>query len=213
MTIKEFFSFKTNKFFWVNIIAIVLTAIILVFITLKGLDIYTRHGEAVVVPDVKGMDVNEAGMRLRNSGLKYEVSDSTYVKNKPAGTILEVNPAVGEKVKEGRVVYLTINTLNVPMRPVPDVADNSSMRQAQAKIRAAGFKLAENQHISGEKDWVYGVKYNGVALRPGDKAPLGATLTLIVGDGSSAASRVDSTEEEEEEDVTTPANAEGESWF
>lgn len=32
----------------------------LLFGVLKGLDIYTRHGEAVVVPNVKGMGVAEA---------------------------------------------------------------------------------------------------------------------------------------------------------
>lgn len=111
------------------------------------------------------------------------VSDSSYVKNKPAGSILDVTPSVGQKVKEGRIIYLTINTLNIPLRPVPDVADNSSMRQAQAKILAAGFKLSENEMIPGEKDWVYGVKYMGRQLEMGDKVPVGATLTLLVGDG------------------------------
>ena len=53
MTIKEFFSFKANRFFWINIIAMVVVAVLIVVGTLKGLDIYTRHGEAVIVPDVK----------------------------------------------------------------------------------------------------------------------------------------------------------------
>ena len=100
-------------------------------------------------------------MLLRNHGLVCVVSDSNYVKNKPAGSILELTPSAGQKVKEGRTIYLTINTLDVPLRLVPDVADNSSVRQAQAKILAAGFKLSESELISGEKDWVYGVKYKG----------------------------------------------------
>ena len=37
--------------------------------------------------------------------------------------------------------------------------------------------------IPGEKDWVYGVKYMGRQLEMGDKIPVGATLTLLVGDG------------------------------
>ena len=47
---------------------------------LKGLDIYTRHGEAVIVPDVKGMGVEEAEKMFRNRGLVCIVSDSSYVK-------------------------------------------------------------------------------------------------------------------------------------
>ncbi len=215
MKVKEFFSFRTNKFFWLNIVAMIVTVSALIYFTLVGLDIYTRHGEAVVVPDVKGMDIDEAAMMFRNSKLKYEVSDSNYVKNKPAGCVLEVNPPIGQKVKEGRVIYLTINTLNVPLRSVPDVADNSSVRQAQAKIQAAGFKLTENEMISGDKDWVYGVKYKGTALRPGDKVPLGATLTLLVGNGADEVygDSIDDDSEGAGESSSTNSTTEGESWF
>ena len=212
MTIKEFFSFKTNKYFWLNLIAMMAVVILLLFGVLKWLDVYTRHGEAVVVPDVKGMTVGEAEMLLRNHGLVCVVSDSNYVKNKPAGSILELNPSAGQKVKEGRTIYLTINTLDVPLRLVPDVADNSSVRQAQAKILAAGFKLSENELISGEKDWVYGVKYKGRQLNMGDKVPVGATLTLLVGDGETQVQDSDSLEIVEEAAGTTDVSTD-DSWF
>ena len=183
MTFKEFFSFKKNKYFWLNIAAMILVVIALFFVVLKGLDLYTRHGESVVVPNVQGMTVDEAAKMFRNHGLVCQVSDSVYIKDKAAGIVLEINPAAGQKVKEGRTVYLTINTLDIPLREVPDVADNSSLRQAQAKLLAAGFKLTDIQLVSGEQDWVYGVKYRGRSLQMGDKAPLGAALTLMVGNG------------------------------
>lgn len=213
MTIKEFFSFKANKFFWLNLIAMIVVVIAVAFVALKGIDVYTRHGQAVVVPDVKGMKVGEAEKMLRNQGLQCIVSDSNYVKNKPAGIILDLSPAAGQKVKEGRIIYLTINTLDVPLRVVPDVADNSSVRQAQAKLLAAGFKLTENQMVTGEKDWVYGVKYRGRELRIGDKAPIGATLTLMVGDGAAEhAFEVDSVGLTVEDAAVEEAPAD-DSWF
>ncbi|MCD8292535.1 MAG: PASTA domain-containing protein, partial [Prevotellaceae bacterium] len=113
MTIKEFFSFQSNRFFWVNLIAMVVVVIVAVFGVLKGIDAYTRHGEAVVVPDVKGLTVAEAGRLFQERGLHCVVSDSTYVKNKPAGTILDYNPAAGHKVKEGRTIYHTTTTLDI----------------------------------------------------------------------------------------------------
>ena len=72
----------------------------------------------------------------------------------------------------------------MPLRVIPDVADNSSLRQAQAKLLSAGFKLNEVQLVNGEKDWVYGVKYQGRQLTAGEKIPMGASLTLMVGDGA-----------------------------
>lgn len=219
MTIKEFFSFQQNKYLWVNLIAMVIVVFVLIFVVLKGLDIYTRHGEAVVVPDVKGMEVPEAEKVFRNNGLTCVVADSTYVKDLPAGSILEYNPAAGQKVKEGRTIYMTINTLDIPLQTVPDVADNSSLRQAEARLLASGLKLAQIQYVAGEKDWVYGVKYKGRQLATGDKVPNGSTLTLMVGNGGELPQEADSLGiEEGTDEVAEPAKpaekpATDESWF
>lgn len=161
----------------------VLFVVMAVFGSLKWLDIYTHHGEAVAVPDLTGRSINEARNLLERTGLQYVVSDSNYVKTLPAGSVLECNPPVGQKVKKNRIVYLTINSLNIPLVAVPDVADNSSLRQAEQKLIASGFKLGQEEYISGEKDWVYGVKYNGRQLNAGEKVPMESTLSLMVGYG------------------------------
>lgn len=216
MTIKEFFSFRTNKFFWLNLVAMIVVVVALLFGVLKWLDVYTRHGEAVVVPDVKGMTVDEATKMFSSHGLVCVVSDSNYVKNKAAGIVLDVNPGAGQKVKEGRTIYLTINTLSIPLRAVPDVADNSSLRQAQAKVLAAGFKLNEVHLVSGEKDWVYGIQYQGRPLEAGEKVPLGAFLTLMVGNGEDDTLDGDSTVTTEEIGEPVPSetsSTQDDSWF
>ena len=183
MTIKEFFSFRRNKFFWINIAAMILVVVGCLFGVLKALDVYTRHGEAVAVPDVKGLGLPEAQRMFAERGLKAVVADSSYVKKLPAGCVLDYNPVAGQRVKLGRTVYLTINTLITPLQEVPDVADNSSVRQAEARLLAAGFRLTNNDSIPGEKDWVYAVKYRGDSLAIGAKVPIGATLTLVIGNG------------------------------
>lgn len=183
MTIKQFFSFKHNRYLWLNLIAMVVVVIAALFGALKWLDGYTRHGMAVVVPDVKGLSVEQAIPEFQAHGLVCEVSDSTYVKTQPAGSILDYTPGAGQKVKQGRLIRLTINTLSVPLMTVPDVADNSSLRQAEARLLASGFKLDSVQLVPGEKDWVYSVKYQDRELLVGDKVPMGAILTLVAGDG------------------------------
>lgn len=208
MTIKEFFSFKKNRFFWGNLLAMLIVACLLVFIVLKALNSYTRHGQAILVPDAKGKTVRQAQSLFAEKGLLCVVSDSLYVKEKPAGSVLDHIPPSGQKVKDGRIIYLTVNTLNVPLQFVPDVADNSSLRQAQARILAAGFKLDESELINGEKDWVYKVKYRGRVLEPGEKVPVGATLTLVVGNGAGETSERDSVLNAESNSM-----AADESWF
>ena len=186
ITFKDFFSFKNNRFFWINIIAMILVVIVVIFGTLKWLDSYTRHGDAIEVPNVKNINVDEAEVMLNNRELSLVVIDSTYKKDLPAGTVLEQNPVPGSKIKKGRAIYVTINSDRVPLVAIPDIVDNSSLRQAEAKLKAMGFKLSEPQYISGEKDWVYGLSYRGRQLNTGDRVPREAILTLTAGNGSEA---------------------------
>ena len=100
----------------------------------------------------------------------------------PAGAVLEQKPASGAKVKTGRTIYLTINTAEMPRVAIPDIIDNSSYRQAEARLRALGFKLTAPEIISGEKGWVYAIKYQNKELSNGEKIPRESVLTLCIGD-------------------------------
>lgn len=187
VSFKDFFSFKNNRFFWLNIGAMILACFLIILGTLYWLDFYTMHGEAVVVPNVKGKLYNEAEFSITKQKLKVVVIDSSFVKGIKPNTILEQNPDGGMKVKEGRIVYLTINNDKEPMITIPDIVDNSSYRQAEAKLRSLGFKLTAPEMIAGERDWVYGLKFMNRNISAGEKIPSESTLTLQVGNGSSTA--------------------------
>lgn len=178
---KDFFSFRKNRFFWINIISMIVVVFAAVWGTLGWLDSYTRHGKAHLVPDVKNKNVEEAMKIISEETMKSVIIDSNYVKGVPAGMVLEQMPAAGARVKEGRTVYLTITTTSVPLVSLPDIIDNSSMRQAEAKLKSMGFKLTEPELVPGEQDWIYGIKYRGKELKSGDKVPNEALLTLCVG--------------------------------
>lgn len=216
MTIKEFFSFSKNKYFWFHILGMILFVVIAIYATLRWLDIYTQHGKGVSVPNVKGMQLSEAEILLRNQKLEIVVIDSSYIPDHPSGAIIEQNPNVGSRVKKDRLIYVTINSSSAPRRAIPDVIDNCSLREAQAKIGAAGFILGENEYIQGESDWVYGIKYRGRRLTPGEEVPIGATVVLVVGDNklfmpeTELDSLIQSTDihQEEEEEVIVD-----DSWF
>ena len=182
ISLKDFFSFKNNKVFWVNLIAMPIVVISIIFGVLHWLDVYTHHGESIMVPNINGLPLEEAGKELSKKNLELEVVDSNYVKGMSAGAVLEQKPVAGAKVKIGRTIYLTINTGEIPKVAIPDIIDNSSYRQAEARLRAMGFKLTEPEYIEGEKDWIYGVKFNGKELTSGEKIPREAVLTLCVGD-------------------------------
>jgi beta-lactam-binding protein with PASTA domain len=97
--------------------------------------------------------------------------------------ILVQTPGAGTKVKEGRTIYVTINSPSSPKVKIPDVIDNSSLREAQARLTAIGFRLSEPRPVEGERDWVYGIVADGRSLQAGDMVSIEAPLTLVVGNG------------------------------
>ena len=68
--------------------------------------------------------------------------------------------------------------------------------------------------MSGEKDWVYGVKYKGRLLSAGEEIPLGASLTLMVGNGTEDILEDDSLESDVTEPVASESSStQDDSWF
>ncbi|MBO7267867.1 MAG: PASTA domain-containing protein [Bacteroidaceae bacterium] len=167
----------------INLAAMVAVVIAAVFITFRWIDNYTEHGIAIKVVDVTGMQEEEAIQALSKHDLMGITSDHIFVKGVPAGEVISQRPAGNAKVKRGRKIYLTVSSGNHPMITVPDIADNSSLRQAESRLRAAGFQLTPHDTIDGELDWVYGIRYNGRELNGEEKIPEGSTLTLIIGGG------------------------------
>ncbi len=211
---------KANRLIFTNIAGMLIITGVLFFGIFQALGLYTRHGEVIALPSLKGLSVDEAAQILKAKGLDVQVSDSTYSPGKPADCVLAQSPEPGELMKAGRTVYLTINSLSVPMQNVPDIINKTSVRQATADLISAGFKLTEDEHTDGTRDWVYGIEVNGRSLASGERAPVGATLTLIVGNGyhsqavqsDSSFVHDDQTEEnpmdDDMEDVT-PSNIDG----
>ncbi len=184
MTIKEFFGKLTGKIIWVNLLVMSLVLAGGAVGVWIGLERYTMHGVEIAVPDVRGMSAGDARRALERQGLTAVVTDSAYDKTLPSGTVSEQVPQAGGRVKPGREISLTVNTARVPTLPMPDIADNSSLREAEARLTAMGFRLGAREYVDGERDWVYGVKYRGRNVFGGDRVPVGAELTLQAGSGS-----------------------------
>lgn len=180
-----FFKKLFSAYLWGNLLAMAAVAALVLFLLWKGLALYTNHGETVDVPSLVGMQESDALYTLERLGLRGLVADSAFNKRKPTGCILDQLPAAGAKVKAGREIRLTINSAQTPTLPLPDVADNSSLREAQAKLAAMGFKLGPVEYIPGDKDWVYGVKSRGRNVYSGERVPLDVPLILQVGNTSS----------------------------
>ncbi|MDR1402725.1 MAG: PASTA domain-containing protein [Tannerellaceae bacterium] len=171
-----------NPFATTILFAIVASGVIL-YGTLTWLDRYTRHNKAVIVPDVKGLKMEEAIPFLQNNNLHYSVIDSVFSKNVKPGAIVEITPATGSKVKEGRIVFITVNAMTSQMAEIPEVED-LSYRQAYAQLKARGFEKIETIYVPGVyKDLAIGVELHDRLLNRGEMVQLSAPLVLKISNG------------------------------
>ena len=167
-----------------HLFLVVVAVALIIFGTFKWLHSYTNHGEHIEVPAVDGLVVEDAMIVLQNNSLAGEVTEYRYHKNMEEGTVIEQRPKQGAYVKEGRTIYLVVNSGKIPMKVVPDVADNSSLRAAETLLLGSGFKLTPHEYVDGDADWVYEIKYNGKAIESGTEIPEGSTLTIVAGNGN-----------------------------
>lgn len=180
-TLMQFFKSKT---FILNVFSALAVLLLIFSFTYRWLDSYTYHGQTISVPDLRGLKVSELDKFLNGKQVKYKIADSTvYDLKRPAGTVIEQDPAPNEKVKENRTIYLTITRAIAPMICMPNLVDNS-FRQAQDILDSYGLKLGQTIYKPDlAKNAVLEQQTNGRSIRPGDSISKGSIIDLVLGDG------------------------------
>jgi beta-lactam-binding protein with PASTA domain len=181
----KFGAYLKTKSFRYNLIGAIITVIVIVLIAFYSLGYYTNHGSGIPVPKLKGEKIDRAMALLKEQGFGYKI-DSVYVADADPGTIVEQDPDAGTNVKEGRVIYLTMVTLQAPPVALPDL-EQSTYREATATLSNYGLKIGDTTYRSDiARDRILEVRYGGAIIKAGFKLPKGSKVDLVLGDGEGA---------------------------
>ena len=150
-----------------HILLMVGTSVLLVTLLIYGLDIYTRHGDTVKVPDLRGKTLAEMQRILDDAGLKYEINDSTFSRTAIPGTVREVIPA--------------INGFHQRRQTIPNYKDQSA-RQILALLKGLGFESVDQRVVpGGYVGSVVGLQTaDGKVVEAGTQLPIDTKLVLLV---------------------------------
>jgi len=182
---------KQGIIFWLtNIIIALLLLVFIGYFVLVRLDTYTLHGHFITVPDLRGLKPNEATTLLKGKELQFVVTDSIYDNQALPGCIVEQFPSPNARVKNNRVLQLTINA-NTPEKIIFPNLRNTGFRQALQKLRNLGLHVGRLEYTpSNFKNLVLDFKHNGSPLEPGSVLPKGEIVNLILGDGNNSNNQV-----------------------
>lgn len=143
----------------------------------------THHDITIVVPKLIGMDASEMESFLEAKKLRYKINDSTYAPNTKANTILTQHPLPDTRVKENRMIYITVAAKNPPKVAMPQLVD-LSVKGAQLTLKQHDLVLGELINVPGQQDMVYEQLMGRKKIEAGTMIPKGSKINLKVGNNS-----------------------------
>lgn len=161
--------------------------IVFIEIVFLALRVYTRHGQALSVPDFSRMTIEEVSKVADLKQLRFVISDSIFTQGQKPGTIVAQNPSPDTKVKVNRTIFLTINAFNPEKVKMPNVV-GVSVRQAEAIILQNRLKIGARIYVPDiGKDYVLRQKYHGRDIAQGTMVLVGSPIDLVLsfGEGNS----------------------------
>lgn len=167
-----------------------LTTAVLIIAMFFFLNFYTHHDKALTeVPDLDGIRVDKALRILEDGGFQYVITDTIYRDGKPLLSIIDQNPSAGEEVKHGRIIYLKLNSKEVPDVEMPALAGKTSYKQAVRLLGNRGLDIGTkikrpDPHIKDpDSEPVLEQRLHGdsTAISPGTKLKRHTRIDLVVG--------------------------------
>lgn len=142
---------------------------------------FTNHNVAVQVPNIVGMNMEEAIEKLDDQGLRFEITDSVYLENMKKDAVTEQDPAAGSDVKPNRIIYLVVNALSKPKVKMPMLVDQS-LTLAKVLIKNNGLELGNIEYVYDEigNNLVTKQSNNGMEVPAGKMITKGTRIDLVV---------------------------------
>lgn len=173
--------FLKSKVFLKQVIIAIAITLVLSYITMFILRIYTDHGESFSVPDLYGLTIEQAEEKVTSAGLKYQIIDSVFVKDAEPETIVGQVPAAGIQVKKNRTLFLTICTMAAEQVAMPKLVD-IAYRQALNVIESSGLEVGNIEYKPSEyTNLVLEQMVNGEPVEVGVLITKGTKVDLVVG--------------------------------
>ncbi|MEO8252899.1 MAG: PASTA domain-containing protein [Flavobacterium sp.] len=179
--------YLTSRVFFTQVFLAAVIIAVLGYLFMHWLTFTTDHGNEITVPDLSKLTVEQVEEKLDELDLSYVLLDSVdYRKNFPKFSVVQQDPLPGQKVKEGRKVYIKINSSGFSSVKIPDLIEKT-YREAVPTLKALGLEEGTITYIPNlGKDMVLEMRYKGRNIKPGDRVLKSSKIDLVLGDGKAS---------------------------
>jgi beta-lactam-binding protein with PASTA domain len=166
-----------------NLLFSIAVIFVVILLFLFSLDLVTKHGDKLAVPNVNGKGFADAKKLLEDKGFEVLLQDSIYNDTSAPLSVLRQFPEADAEVKVNRTIYLTINRAVPPVIDMPSL-EKMTFRSAALALKQYQLKLEDTIYKSDfAKDYVLEQRYNGERIKPGTKVAMGSSILLVLGTG------------------------------
>lgn len=177
-------NYLKSRVFFAQVLAAMAIVAILGYLFFHWITYVTHHGDEITVPNLSRMTEEQVEEKLDALDLDYLIIDTVdYNPKFPKLAVVEQEPTAGSKVKQGRQIYLKINSDTYKMVQIPDLVDKT-YRQAVPTLKAIGLEEGSITYVPHMgKDMVLEMRINGKKVKPGEKVLKATKIDLVLGDG------------------------------
>lgn len=173
--------FKEKKFY-LNLLIILGLCVVLIWLTFRMLDKYTRHDKVYTMPDFVGQDYREV-KREYAKDFHFILIDSVYPKGQQPGSIYQQDPLPGSKIKKGRNVYAIIVAVTPEKTSMPNLK-GISLREAIGRLESSGLEVDHLDYVNySYKNNIIEQYFQGQPIAEGTELVKGSKIVLSVGIG------------------------------
>ncbi|WP_185850288.1 PASTA domain-containing protein, partial [Blattabacterium cuenoti] len=171
--------------FIINLLAAIYLLYKVTQLSLKWVDVYTKHGSYVEIPNLRYLTLSKSISILKRLGLKYNIDKSYYDPYLENNKIISFFPEAGSHVKQGRFISIKINVKpNKYCNILPDII-NKNKDIAIKLLHKNNITIKEIRYIDDpNKDKIIKIFHNDKSITYGyifcPKNNLDG-ITLIIG--------------------------------
>lgn len=169
-----------RRYFYIQLLLATVLFSVLIWSIFFGIAQYTKHGDEIVLPNFCEKHSDSLVAYAEKYDLRIKILDSIFDIERSPGVIVRQDPPAYSKIKEGRMIYITVVAALTEKVTMPNLTD-LSLRQAVEVLEQNKLHVEHINFMAGfDQNAVQYQLIGRDTISPDTLVPIGTGVTLVV---------------------------------